>query len=217
MDAYDPKRDLYVVLGVADDATAEDIKRMHRHKVKLVHPDGHRLPELATNETKTLNAAYEVLGDPARRLTYDAQRAAYRLRGQEAEIKRRVAEAMAQRPAPARAGDARATVKARADGVRAKVADVRATVRAKPSTVKAIALAKPAERTPGVFERLAQSKVEDFQRRNKPIDAAVWGVGSMLLDVWLGTTSTPATKTKRKPTKRKPKRKATKPARPRRR
>lgn len=211
MDAYDPKRDLYVVLGVADDATAEDIKRMHRHKVKLVHPDGHRLPELATNETKTLNAAYEVLGDPARRLTYDAQRAAYRLRGQEAEIKRRVAEAMAQRPAPA---PARAeTVKARADGVRAKVADVRAKVRAKPSTVKAIALAKPAERTPGVFERLAQSKVEEFQRRNKPIDAAVWGVGSMLLDVWLGTTATTATK--RKPTKRKPAKR--KPARARRR
>ena len=210
MDAYDPKRDLYVVLGVADDATAEDIKRTHRLKVKLVHPDGHRLPELATSETQALNAAYDVLGDPARRLAYDAQRAAYRLRGQEAEIKRRVAEALAQRPAAAPAAPPTA-VRARADGVKAKAAGVKAKaagVKAKAKAtsdglkVKATALAKtPPERTPGVFERLARPKVEEFMRQKKTVDAVVWGVGSVLLDSWLASAPAPKRKRKRKPTR----------------
>ena len=212
MESYDPKRDLYVVLGVADDATAEDIKQTHRRKIKLVHPDGHRQPELATRETAALNAAYDVLGDPARRLVYDAQRAAFRLRGQEAEIKRRVAEAVAQaaprsggaRDARSSVDDARAKVKARAEGVRVKVAAVRAKARAKPSTVKATAIAKPAERTPGVFERLARSRVEEFQRNNQTVDAMVWGVGAIFLDSWLGTgpTTTAPKPAARKPTRR---------------
>lgn len=94
MDRYDPSNDLYVVLGAQDGASDAEIKRIYRDKARLVHPDGHRLPELAKRAMQALNAAYEVLGDPARRRAYDRQRAARRLKDLEGVIDRRVASAL---------------------------------------------------------------------------------------------------------------------------
>lgn len=207
MDPYDPKRDLYVVLGVADGASAKEIKDTYRHKAKLVHPDRHPDPERASREMQAINEAHDVLGDPARRQAYDEQRAAYRLRGQEDEINRRVAEALAQMKPPASSRSARAKVDDVRANVRAKtkaqVDRARATVRAKKAPpVTALATAA-AEREPGLFERLARRKVNEFQRQGQTVDAMVWGIGAVLLDGWLGTTGTPAPKRpKRAPARR---------------
>lgn len=58
----------YDALGVSKDATANDIKKAYRAKARETHPDtGGDAAEFAT-----VANAYEVLGDPERRLLYDA-------------------------------------------------------------------------------------------------------------------------------------------------
>jgi len=183
MDHYDPKQDHYTVLGVPDDATADEIKQTYRAKAKLVHPDGHRAPELAVREMQRLNQAYGVLGDPTRRRSYDAKRAQFRLRGMQAEIDRRVAEAVAQ----ARTGT---TGPAAAPKVRVP--------RAKPARSRATALTKPPAPRRGLFERFAEPHVRASLRQQKPIEAAVWSVGSAMLDAWFGSGTTPPSSARRR-------------------
>jgi molecular chaperone DnaJ len=62
--------DLYGVLGVARDASEEDIKRAYRRLARELHPDLNNDPE-AERRFKEVTAAYETLSDPARRRQYD--------------------------------------------------------------------------------------------------------------------------------------------------
>lgn len=59
---------LYDVLGVAKDATPDQIKKAYRSKAQASHPDREGGSEAAFKAVKT---AYEVLSDPARRAQYD--------------------------------------------------------------------------------------------------------------------------------------------------
>jgi hypothetical protein len=63
--------DLYQVLGVGADASAEAIRRAYRTRARSVHPDVRPGEETAF---KRVTAAYEVLGDVARRRAYDRSR-----------------------------------------------------------------------------------------------------------------------------------------------
>jgi len=65
------KRDYYEVLGVARDASAEDLKKAYRRAAAKHHPDRNPDPgaEAAFKECKE---AYEVLTDAQRRRAYDA-------------------------------------------------------------------------------------------------------------------------------------------------
>ncbi len=62
----------YEMLGISPKAGSEDIKRAYHGKLKIWHPDKNadRIEE-AEEITKTLNQAYGVLSDPARRKQYD--------------------------------------------------------------------------------------------------------------------------------------------------
>ena len=62
--------DLYGVLGVQRQASADDIKRAFRRLAMEFHPDRNREPEAETR-FKQVNAAYEVLSDPDKRAKYD--------------------------------------------------------------------------------------------------------------------------------------------------
>ena len=62
--------DYYEVLGVARDASAEDIKKAFRRKARETHPDVND-GEGAEDTFKRINEAYEVLSDPAKRESYD--------------------------------------------------------------------------------------------------------------------------------------------------
>lgn len=65
--------DYYRTLEVHPSATQAEIKQAYRRLAKLFHPDSNR--ETSNHEKITrLNAAYEVLGDPKNRQTYDRQR-----------------------------------------------------------------------------------------------------------------------------------------------
>jgi molecular chaperone DnaJ len=62
--------DPYEVLGVAHDASADDIKRAFRNLARQFHPDANPSPD-SEARFKEINAAYEVLSDPAKRERYD--------------------------------------------------------------------------------------------------------------------------------------------------
>ena len=60
----------YDVLGVAPEATAEEIQRAYRLLALRHHPDV--APDADQAEMAAINGAWEVLGDPGRRQVYDA-------------------------------------------------------------------------------------------------------------------------------------------------
>ncbi|HSN06859.1 MAG TPA: molecular chaperone DnaJ [Candidatus Angelobacter sp.] len=62
--------DLYAVLGVSRDATAEEIKRSYRRLARELHPDVNPDPAIQ-DRFKEVTAAYEVLSDPDKRQMYD--------------------------------------------------------------------------------------------------------------------------------------------------
>ncbi|KAF8199497.1 hypothetical protein BJ912DRAFT_844738 [Pholiota molesta] len=68
--------DYYQILEVAEDATADEIKRSFRRLALIHHPDkNHADIEEATKRFATLQQAYEVLSDEQERAWYDSHRA----------------------------------------------------------------------------------------------------------------------------------------------
>lgn len=67
------QRDYYEVLGVARNATADDIKKAFRRLARQYHPDLHTGAKKTEMERKfkELNEAHEVLSDPETRKKYD--------------------------------------------------------------------------------------------------------------------------------------------------
>lgn len=63
--------DPYQVLGVKRDASAEDIKRAYRKLAKAFHPDHNRGDAKAAARFAEANNAYEILGDEAKRRSFD--------------------------------------------------------------------------------------------------------------------------------------------------
>ena len=65
------KRDYYEVLGIARNATDEDIKKAFRKLAFKYHPDHNREDGGTGEKFKEVNEAYEVLSDPEKRAAYD--------------------------------------------------------------------------------------------------------------------------------------------------
>ena len=63
-------RDYYGILGVARDASPDEIKRAYRRLARELHPDVNPDPA-AQQKFKDVTAAYEVLTDPAKRQVVD--------------------------------------------------------------------------------------------------------------------------------------------------
>ncbi|MDR3285277.1 MAG: DnaJ domain-containing protein [Holosporales bacterium] len=64
------KKDYYQVLGIAKNASGDDIKRAFRKKAMEFHPDRNKAPDAEAN-FKEVNEAYEVLNDPQKKQMYD--------------------------------------------------------------------------------------------------------------------------------------------------
>lgn len=63
-------KNYYEILGVARDASADEIKKAYRKLVRKFHPDVSK-EKNAEEKTKELNEAYEVLHDDTKRKRYD--------------------------------------------------------------------------------------------------------------------------------------------------
>jgi len=64
-------KDYYATLGVARDASADEIKKAFRKLARLYHPDTAKDKKTAEAKFKEINEANEVLSDPDKRKKYD--------------------------------------------------------------------------------------------------------------------------------------------------
>ncbi|MDQ3945920.1 MAG: molecular chaperone DnaJ [Actinomycetota bacterium] len=69
------EKDYYATLGVTKDASEKDITRAYRKLAKRYHPDANPGDASAEDRFKEVSAAYDVLGDAAKRKEYDEVRA----------------------------------------------------------------------------------------------------------------------------------------------
>jgi len=68
------EKDYYQVLGVSNTASDSEIKKAYRKLSKQYHPDANRDDKAAEDRFKEVSAAYDVLGDVAKRKEYDEVR-----------------------------------------------------------------------------------------------------------------------------------------------
>ena len=66
--------DFYVTLGVSPNASDEEIKKSYRRLVFQYHPDRNQGQKEAEAKIREINAAYEILGDPEKRKSYERLR-----------------------------------------------------------------------------------------------------------------------------------------------
>src|ERR671929_272780 len=64
-------KNLYDALGVAKNASADEIKRAYRKLARQYHPDANPGDASAEERFKEVQAAYDVLSDPEKRKQYD--------------------------------------------------------------------------------------------------------------------------------------------------
>jgi len=64
-------KDYYEILGVKKDASPDDIKKSFRQLARKFHPDLNKGSKEAEEKFKEINEAYQVLGDPQKKMQYD--------------------------------------------------------------------------------------------------------------------------------------------------
>ncbi|MFW6202149.1 MAG: DnaJ domain-containing protein, partial [Gemmatimonadota bacterium] len=67
-------KDYYDILGIAEDASAEEVKKAYRRLAKRYHPDANPDDPTAAERFKEVGEAYAVLSDAEKRKRYDQMR-----------------------------------------------------------------------------------------------------------------------------------------------
>jgi molecular chaperone DnaJ len=68
------EKDYYALLGVSADASAKEVTKAYRKLARQFHPDQNPGDDVAEERFKEVSAAYDVLGDEAKRKEYDEVR-----------------------------------------------------------------------------------------------------------------------------------------------
>lgn len=90
--------DYYEILSVRRDASDEEIKKAYRKLVFEYHPDRNPDDKEAEAKIREINAAYEVIGDPEARRTYERLRfGEHQVAAEEAPDPAAILEAMEQK------------------------------------------------------------------------------------------------------------------------
>ena len=71
------QKDFYKELGVAKDASADDVKKAYRKLARANHPDSNPGDTAKHDKFKSVAEAYDVLGDADKRTKYDEMRSLY--------------------------------------------------------------------------------------------------------------------------------------------
>lgn len=71
---FDPQKNYYDILGVSEDADADEIKKAYRKLAMKYHPDRNKGDHTAEDKFKEVNEANSVLGDAQKKQQYDAFR-----------------------------------------------------------------------------------------------------------------------------------------------
>jgi curved DNA-binding protein CbpA len=66
-------KDHYAALGVSPGATLTEVKKAYRQQAALLHPDRNPAPDAAAR-FQSVQEAYDILSDEAKRETYDNNR-----------------------------------------------------------------------------------------------------------------------------------------------
>jgi molecular chaperone DnaJ len=90
-------QDYYQTLGVSPSASDEDIKKAYRRLALQYHPDRNPADRQAETRIREINAAYEVIGDPENRRTYERLRYGVEVRQDQGPDPDVVLEAMDQK------------------------------------------------------------------------------------------------------------------------
>ena len=64
----------YNILGIAENATKDEIKKAYRGLQMKYHPDKNQSSQESINMTQKINEAYETLGDDSKKQDYDMMR-----------------------------------------------------------------------------------------------------------------------------------------------
>ena len=68
------EKDFYAILGIAEDASATEVKKAYRKLAQQLHPDANPGDRTAEERFKEVGRAYSVLSDPKKRSEYDEAR-----------------------------------------------------------------------------------------------------------------------------------------------
>jgi molecular chaperone DnaJ len=68
------EKDFYAILGIAEDASAAEVKKAYRKLAQQLHPDANPGDKTAEERFKEVGRAYSVLSDPKKRSEYDEAR-----------------------------------------------------------------------------------------------------------------------------------------------
>ncbi|MGH3742685.1 MAG: molecular chaperone DnaJ [Micromonosporaceae bacterium] len=71
------ERDFYKVLGIAKDASADEVKKAYRKLARQLHPDHNPGDAESERRFKDVSEAYSVLSDPRKRKEYDEMRSLF--------------------------------------------------------------------------------------------------------------------------------------------